>query len=91
MVFRLSDKFYQEIFKHSLLVLRKSQSVLYSLHTCIIFAERALGTSESCCSRSADIQDGVCCLSLGEGNHTSTACDAVVQKQPETLALLVYR
>ena len=42
-----------------------------------------------CCS--ADIQDGVCCLSLGEGNHTSTACNAVVQKQLETLALLVYR
>ena len=38
-----------------------------------------------------NIQDGVRRFSLGEGNHTSTACDALVQKQLKTLTFLVHR
>ena len=47
-----------------------------TLYEPILFVRRALETSETCCS--VDIQDGVCCFPLGEGNHSSTAGDAAV-------------
>ena len=69
----------------------KQELFQYSLHAYVslCFGERRVLGQRKCCFFS--IQDGVYRFSLGEGNYTSTACDAPLQKQSKAFTFLVYR
>lgn len=68
--------------------IQKNNFVLDALQAYIIQCRESAGNERALF---CNIQDGVHCFSLDEGNHTSTTCDSPVQEQSETFIVLVYR